>query len=102
MALPLNLNVKHLTTADFFLGVLNLCIFSVIKCELIATENICQKFYSFERKWKLNLIVKFYLSFSSFMVKASDKYIFFVKFHFHLRDTTKHLEMCSTNMTQKM
>ena len=32
-------------------------------------KNICQKFYSFERKGKLNIILNFDLSLSSFRVK---------------------------------
>ena len=52
MALPLNLNDKNITNADFFFGILNLYIFSLIHCEWIATENICKKFYSFQQKIK--------------------------------------------------
>ena len=39
---------------------LKYCILSLINCKLIATENIRQKFYSFERKGKLNWILNFY------------------------------------------
>ena len=42
------------------------------KCEWIATENICQKLYSFERKGKLNLLLNFGLSLSSFRVKNKE------------------------------
>ena len=41
-----------------------------MKCEWIATENICQKFYSYERKGKQYLSLNFDLSLSSFRVKA--------------------------------
>ena len=52
MTLPLNLNDKNIPNADFFLDIQNLYIFSLIQCEWIATENICKKIYSFERKIK--------------------------------------------------
>ena len=45
----------------------------MIKCEWIATENICQKFYSFERKGKHYLILNFDLSLSSFRVKGGSE-----------------------------
>ena len=38
--------------------------------ERMATENICQKFYSFERKGKQYLLLNFDLSLSSFRVKS--------------------------------
>ena len=53
MALPLNLNDKNIPNADFFLGILNLYIFSLIQCDWIATEKLCKKFYSVERKIKI-------------------------------------------------
>ena len=64
--------------AGFFLGILNLCIFSLTKCERIATENICQKFYSFEIKENQNYILNFDLSLSSFRINT--KGIFFFLF----------------------
>ena len=36
--------------------------FSLIKCEWIATENICKTFYCFIRKIKLNLVLNFDLT----------------------------------------
>ena len=69
MALPLNLNVK-IDRKLFLLGILNGCIFSLIKCPLLATENIFQKFYSFERKGKQYLFLNFVLSLSSFRVNV--------------------------------
>ena len=44
----------------------------MIKCKWIATENICQKLYSFERKGKLNYILNFDLSPSSLRVKCNN------------------------------
>ena len=62
MALPLNLNTK-INRALISSWYLNLCIFSLKKCEWIATEKISQKIYIFERKAKLNLSLNFALSF---------------------------------------
>ena len=50
MALPLNFSDKEYTQGWFFLGILNLYIFSMIQCEWIATENICKKFYGLKEK----------------------------------------------------
>ena len=49
MALPFNLNAKILPN-DVFFGIFNLCIFSLSKCQGIATENICQNVYIVEEK----------------------------------------------------
>ena len=68
MALPLNLNDKNILNADFS-WYFRFIHFSLIKCEWIATENICKKFYSFERKIKLNLVLNFDLTLGSFRVK---------------------------------
>ena len=68
-ALPLNLNPKNLLIAHFSSVFKNLCIFSLIKRKWIATENICQKFYSIERKGKPNWILNLDLSLGSFRVK---------------------------------
>ena len=46
--------MKGRPNADFFLGILNLYFFSLIKCEWIATENMCKN--STVLKEKLNKI----------------------------------------------
>ena len=55
MALPFNFNVNNLPNADFFLFIFK-GIFSLMKCEWIATKKNCKQFYSYERKGKLNFI----------------------------------------------
>ena len=59
---------KKSTKCWIFLSILNLCIFSLSKCEWNATKNICQKLYNFERRGKLNMISNFDQSLSSFRV----------------------------------
>ena len=69
MALPLNLNAKKLLNADFFLVFLIYVYFLWASVSELQPNITCQKFCSFERRGKQNLILNFDLSLSSFRVK---------------------------------